>query len=95
MASVRLTTNPLTADAEAWDPANPAPFTRLAGSQYLGTDGDTALYRSREGREGRAWPGWLVIRPDGSGDGEALFTDPVNVGDGEIWGAETAGPGRD
>jgi hypothetical protein len=49
-------------------------------------DGETVVYRSREGREGRAYPGWLVVRRDGSGDGGALFTDPVNVGDGEIWG---------
>jgi len=85
--AMRLATNPLSADAEPLDPSNPEPFIALAGSQFLGMDGETARYRSREGREGRAYPGWLVIRRDGSGDGQALFADPVNIGDGEIWGA--------
>jgi hypothetical protein len=83
---MRVHTNPLSADAEPLDPANPGPFIALAGSQFVRMDGESALYRSREGREGRAYPGWLVIRPDGSGDGGALFADPVNVGDDEIWG---------
>jgi hypothetical protein len=82
---MRLATNPLSADAEPLDPGNPGPFIALAGSQFVRMDGDAALYTSREGREGRAYPGWLVIRPDGSDD--ALFADPENVGDGRVWGA--------
>lgn len=83
---MRLKTNPIEAEAAALDPADPDPFIALAGSQFIRMDGETVVYRSREGREGRAYPGWLVVRRDGSGDGGALFTDPVNVGDGEIWG---------
>ena len=82
---MRLATNPLSADAEPLDPGNPGPFIALAGSQFVRMDGESALYRSREGREGRAYPGWLVIRPDGSEDGYARFAAPTNVGDGEIW----------
>jgi hypothetical protein len=81
---MRVHTNPLSADAEPLDPANPGPFIALAGSQFLRQEGDTVVYQSREGREGRAYPGWLVVRPDGSGD--AMFADPENLGDGKVWG---------
>jgi len=87
---MRIATNQISAGAEPLDPENPGPFIAMAGSQFIAMDGDTARYRSREGREGRAYPGWLVIRRDGTGDGQALFADPTNVGDGEIWGRDGA-----
>lgn len=83
---MRVQARPLAGDAEAWDPENPGPFQALAGTQFTGTDGDLALVRMRNGCVMHAHPGWLVIRPDGSGDGEAVFTVPENVGDQGLWG---------
>ncbi len=76
---MRVSTRPLEGAAEAWDPADPGPFQALAGSQFAGREGDTALIRTQGGCVMHAHPGWLVIRADGSGDGEALFTSPENA----------------
>jgi hypothetical protein len=88
---VQLTTQPLTGDGEAFDPQDPGPFARLAGSQLVRFNGGTAIIRTRGGDgipsvEMPVYPGWLVIRPAGSGDGEALFLAPENVGEGQTWG---------
>lgn len=82
---MRVATRPMDGTAEAWDPANPEPFRALAGSQFLGADGDTAKVRTRGGRVEHAGPGWLVIRPDGCG--EVILAAPENLG-GEysVWG---------
>ncbi len=77
---MRLTTKPVSADAAPWDPADPGPFTALAGSQFLGADGDLAVIRTAGGCVMHVHPGWLAARPDGSADGEALFLAPDNVG---------------
>jgi hypothetical protein len=71
---MRVATIPMEADAEVWDPAHPEAFLRLAGTRYLRTEGDVAVVLNDDGREDSVWPGWSVIRPDGSGDGEAIFT---------------------
>jgi hypothetical protein len=84
---MRIQTRPLEADAEAWDPANPGPFIALAGSQFVAADGDTALIRTQGGCVMHAHPGWVVIRVDGSADGEARFAAPENVGGAaSTWG---------
>jgi hypothetical protein len=77
-------TVPMRAKAALWDPADPGPFLRLAGTRYLRAEGDAAVFRSDDGREMRAYPGWAVIRPDGSGDGEAIFDAPAAF---RIWAA--------
>lgn len=84
---VRLTTRPLEADAEPWDPSDPEPFKALAGSQFIGTDGDLAVFRGRDGCVGHAHPGWLAVRIDGAGDGEAIFMTPDHAGEGRtaVW----------
>jgi len=65
---VRVKTRPLEGDAAVWDPADPEPFTALAGAQFLGSEGDTALIRTRGGCVMHAHPGWLAIRLDGGED---------------------------
>ena len=80
---MRVETRPLAGDAEAWDPENPGPFEALAGSRFIRTEGETAIVTSRgapDGTEMPVYPGWLVIRADGSTDGEALFATPENLG---------------
>jgi hypothetical protein len=77
---MRLAARPVTASAEPWDPADPGPFRALAGSQFLRADGDRAVVRTQSGREMSIDPGWLVILPDGGGDGDAAFAEPRNVG---------------
>lgn len=78
---MRLTTRNVTAEAEAWDPADQGPFRALAGSQFLLAQGDgTAVVRTRDGRELAVSPGWLAILPDGGGDGDASFAEPSNLG---------------
>jgi hypothetical protein len=67
-------TVPMRAKAALWDPADPEPFLRLAGTRYLRAEGDLAITRNDDGTEDSVYPGWAVIRPDGSGDGEAIFT---------------------
>jgi hypothetical protein len=79
---VRLTTRPLEADAEPWDPANPEPFKVLAGEQFLGVDGDLAVFRGRGGCVGHAHPGWLAVRVDGAGEGDVIFMTPEHAGGG-------------
>lgn len=80
---MRVTTNPVpvTGDAVALDPANPGPFTEAAGDAFVASDGDTVIYRNAEGHVHRAYPGWLVIVPDGGG--WPHFTNPGNLGEGE------------
>jgi hypothetical protein len=67
-------TVPMKATAVPWNPADPAPFIRLAGRRYLRTEGDVAVIRNDDGREDSVYPGWSVVRPHGSEDGEAIFT---------------------
>jgi hypothetical protein len=78
---MRVATRPLQGDAAAWDPENPGPFEALAGSMFEGRDGDLALVRTKSGCVMHVHPGWLVIRPDGSEDGKAIFMVPENLGD--------------
>jgi hypothetical protein len=78
---MRVATRPIEGDAAAWDPENPGPFEALAGSMFAGQDGDLGLVRTKGGCTMHIHPGWLVIRPDGTGDGEAIFTVPENLGD--------------
>ena len=73
---VRATLPAVTGEAAAWDPADPGPFAALAGDRYLGADGDLAVIRTRSGCVMHAHPGWVVVRPDGSGGGEAVFAAP-------------------
>ncbi|HMH94020.1 MAG TPA: hypothetical protein VK586_23440 [Streptosporangiaceae bacterium] len=85
---MRVTTIPLEGEAEAFDPENPGPFIRLAGDRLIRIAGGTALVREEDGHEMTVYRGWLVIRPDGSGDGEALFTSQSNFGQDapRLWG---------
>jgi hypothetical protein len=82
---MRGKTNLLEGELEVWDPANPGPFTALAGTRLLRVIGDgTAVIRSADpdGTEDTVYPGWLVFRADGSGDDGAVFTAPYNVSAG-------------
>jgi hypothetical protein len=85
---MRVSTRPLEGDAEAWDPDSPGPFADLAGSQLVSVAGTTAVVRDQDGHEMTVWPGYLVIRPDGAGDGEAFFTSQARFGPGtaRVWG---------
>jgi hypothetical protein len=81
---MRVATRELQGDAEAWDPGNPAPFLALAGSRVIRVEGETAVVTSNgapEGTEMTVYPGWLAVRADGSGDGEALFATPESIGE--------------
>ena len=77
---MRLTTKPVTADAEAWNPADPGPFAQVAGSQFLGNDGNLAVVRMQNGCVMHVHEGWLVVRIDGAGDGQAFFITPEHLG---------------
>jgi len=77
---VRVMSNPVAGEAAAWDPVDPGPFRELAGTQFLRAEGDLAVVRARGGDEDVIRPGWLVIRPDGSKDGEAVFVSADNLG---------------
>lgn len=85
---MRVATRPLEGDAEAFDPENPEPFIALAGDRLIAVEGGTARVREEDGHEMTVYPGWLAIRPDGSGDGEALFTSQANFGPDapRLWG---------
>mgnify|MGYP001581131755 CR=1 FL=1 len=76
MSELRARERPAEGPAAVWDPADPGDFTRLAGSQLVRVDGDTAWIRTGNGGEMPVYPGWLVILPDGAGDGQAVFTTP-------------------
>lgn len=78
---MRVATIPMEGDAEFWDPADPGPFLRLAGTRYLRAEGEVAVILNGDGREDYVYPGWAVIRPDGSGAGEAIFTPAKNLGE--------------
>jgi len=86
--AMRIATNPLEADAEVLDPANPGPFIALAGPQFLAMEGDSALVRLETGCVIHAHPGWLAVRADGAGDGEVFFASPQGIGGpASIWRA--------
>lgn len=70
---VRIATRPLQADAAPWDPADPELFKAIAGDQFLGVDGDLAVFRGRGGCVGHAHHGWLAVRIDGA-DGAHFMT---------------------
>lgn len=94
---MRGSTNYLEGEFTPWDPSDPAPFTAAAGSRLLRVNGDgTAVIRSADaaGTEDTIHPGWLVFRPDGSGEDGAVFVAPGNVSDGTatVWRV-TAGDG--
>jgi hypothetical protein len=85
----RLTTKRASASYATWDPADQEPFRALAGSQIARVEGSTAVVRLQDGHEVPVYEGWLVVRLDGTADGEALFTTPQNVGDdpSAVWDA--------
>jgi hypothetical protein len=74
---------PVEGDAEAWGEGTRGRFIELAGSQFLREEAGNAVV-SVDGREDVMYPGWLVIRPDGSGDGEAQFASERQLGDGTL-----------
>jgi hypothetical protein len=79
MPELRARTIPVEGPAAVWDPANPGKFAALAGSQLVAVRGDIAVIRTQGGDEVTVHPGWVVIVPDGSGPGEAVFTTPERV----------------
>jgi hypothetical protein len=83
---MRVTRNltPVEAEAEAWGPATREKFTALAGAQFLREEDGNAVVLTTEGREDVVYPGGLVIRPDGSGDGEAQFAGAQQLGTGRL-----------
>jgi hypothetical protein len=86
---IRVTTLPIEGDAEPFDPENPGPFAAMAGTQLVRLEGDAAVVHDEEGREHVIYPGGLAIRPDGSGDGEVLFTTQTRFareGRRRLWG---------
>ncbi len=77
MSELRARERPAEGPAAVWDPADPGDFTRLAGSQLVSVNSDgTATIRTQNGGMMPVYPGWLVIVPDGAGDGEATFHTP-------------------
>lgn len=93
---MRVATRQLEGPAAYWDPEGPAPFRALAGTMFTGTDGDLALITTAGGCVMHIHPGWAVILPDGNGDGQAVFTPPDNIGDGDpcTWRTVSTGPLR-
>jgi hypothetical protein len=83
---MRLERNTGGAEAEPFDPGNVTPeFLALAGDQFLRVNPDgTATVRLEGGVEMEIYRGWLAVRPDGSGPGQAGFITPENIGD-EAW----------
>ncbi len=80
MSELRARERPAEGPAAVWDPADPGDFTRLAGSQLVSVNSDgTATIRTQNGGMMPVYPGWLVIVPDGGGDGEATFHTPERV----------------
>jgi hypothetical protein len=65
--------------AAAWNPDDQEKFRALAGSQFLRVEGPNAIVLSADGQETTVYPGWIVTRPDGSGDGQAVFDTPNRV----------------
>lgn len=59
-----------------FDPDSPRAFAEAAGSQFVRLEGRAAVIRTEGGAEMPVYPGWAVIRPDGSGDGKARFVTP-------------------
>jgi hypothetical protein len=87
---MRGTTNHLEGEFTPFDPADPGPFAAAAGTRLIRVNGDgTATIRSADpdGNEDTVHPGWLAFRPDGSGEGGAVFVAPGNVSEGAstVW----------
>jgi hypothetical protein len=87
--TIRLRTSDRSAVAEAWDPADPAPFISFAGPQFLRREGVDAIVLDRAGFEDRIHPGWLAFRIDGDESGAVQFLASANVGSGSscTWNA--------
>lgn len=78
---MRGATNLLEGEFKVWDPANPEPFTALAGPRLIRVEGEIAVIRNDDRSETRVYPGWLVFRADGSAEDGAVFLAPGLVGD--------------
>lgn len=76
---MRAETIPFAGDAEVWDPESPEKFRQRAGAQFLRVEDGNAIVLTEDGREQTVWPGWVVMLPDGRGDGQALFSSPMRV----------------
>jgi len=74
MTEMRARVRAAEGPAATWDPADQGEFRRLAGPQFVGTDGDLAMVRTEGGCVQHVHPGWFVIRPAGSA--AALFCTP-------------------
>jgi hypothetical protein len=74
-------------DIALWDPADPEPFKTIAGDQFLGQEGDTALVRDLSGCVMHVHRGWLAARVDGDDRG-AHFAAPGFGEPGHWWGPE-------
>jgi len=73
---MRARTIPVEGPAAVFDPASPAEFIAKAGSQLVGVRGEVAVVLTAGGDEVTVHSGWVVIVPDGEGDGGAVFTTP-------------------
>ena len=78
-AELRATTIAFEGPAVAWDPDDQAVFRALAGRQFLRVEHGNAVVLTEDGHETAVYPGWLVILPDGSVDGQALFSAPTRA----------------
>lgn len=76
MTELRARTIPAEGPAAVFGQSSPEEFARLAGSQLVRVSGDTAVVLTKGGDEVTVHPGWVVIAPDGAGDGHAVFTAP-------------------
>lgn len=72
----RVVSKQVEAEYQIWNPSDPQPFARLAGSQFVDSVEEKACYKDQSGREMTAYPGWVVLLPAGNGDGEAYFLTP-------------------
>jgi hypothetical protein len=76
MTELRARTIPAEGPAAVFDPADTGEFARLAGSQLVSVSDDIAVVLTEGGDEVTVHRGWVVIAPDGTGDGHAVFTTP-------------------
>jgi hypothetical protein len=67
MSGMRARVIPGEGPAAVFDPADPAEFARLAGPRLVGVRDGTAVVRTAGGDEVTAYPGWVVIVPEGGG----------------------------